>query len=108
MALLSEQQWRAEHAAAVACFSELRQLALRPITEVIEPQALLARWNSTIRSLDVSQLADAPDFAPPLLAQLVDMNNELQVLFSARRDAISDAHNKQKKAHAGINAYRGL
>jgi hypothetical protein len=107
-ARLNEQQWRAQHAIAVACFGELRQLAQQPITEPIDPAVLLERWNASIRSLDISQLADDPTFAPPLLHELVAMNTELQTLFSVRRSAISDAHNKQKKAHAGINAYRGL
>ena len=104
----SEQQWRAQYAAAVACYGELCELARAPVTQSVEPEDLLARWSSTIRSLDISQLSDDPAFAPPLLEQLVAMNNELQALYSVRREAISQAHNKQKKAHAGINAYRGL
>nr|WP_067287945.1 hypothetical protein [Marinobacterium profundum] len=107
-AQLTEQQWRAQHAIAVACFGEMRQLMQQPLTEPIDPAALLERWNGSIRSLDISQLADDPCFAPPLLQELAVMNTELQALFSARRSAISDARIKQKKARAGINAYRGL
>lgn len=106
MERLNERQWRACFAAAGQSFEALRQLAESPIDQEIDTTSAMLEWARHLQSLDLANLDGDPAFAEPLLRQLLEKNEQLTRLFSARRDAIAKAHAQQKKAHRGVDAYR--
>lgn len=106
MQRLSEAQWRERFETALASFRSLRQLACAPVDQDIDTGAAMLAWARDLQALDLSAFDGDPAFADPLLRQLLAMNDELVRLFSTRRHAIARAHQQQRKAHKGINAYR--
>lgn len=105
---MNKEAWQAKIEAARECHNALLLLANSPLDEIVEADELLNQWTALAQSMNVNDILGDPSFAESYLDELKEMNLVLREAFIKRRDAISEAHQKQQKVQAGINAYHNL
>lgn len=102
---MNKEAWQAKIEAARECHKSLLSLAKSPLDEIVEADHLLQQWTALAESMNVNEIQGDPSFAEAYLDELRELNIILREVFIKRRDALSEAHQKQQKVQAGINAY---
>lgn len=105
---MNKEVWQAKIEAARECHKALLLMANAPLDEVVDADDLLKQWTAIAQSMNVNEIQGDYSFAESYLDELKAMNLVLREAFIKRRDALSQAHQKQQKVQAGINAYHNL